>query len=225
MLLALVGVMYHATWGEFRGREIVESRYYRPIADALASTGLGPKASIVFDSAGVVPYRSEFTHIDPVGLTDNVLSGRKPITVVEREAYIWGRDPDVYIGPEIPATAGAAGYASDPLMESGLVREVLLAPNRFLILKGYLKAYGGLSPVERREVLHMRMRELRDRWDYLGEIPYPVQSATDNSTFVYVRRGSPHHDELVRALESLFTSGIAFHRPPSLAGPSATRGK
>lgn len=223
--LLAVGVALRVTRLSFPWFELVESKYYRPIGMALRDTGLGPKASLVFDSAGVVPYLSGFTHIDPVGLTDNVLCGRKPIGPYEREAYIFGRDPDVYIGPETPATAGATGPLDDPAMQTGYVRKVLLAPDRYTILKGYLKAYGGLSMAERAEVLHHRMRELRDRWDYLGEIPYPVPWPPGHTTFAYVRRASPHRDELVRGLETLFESGRAFRRPPSMLAPGEEGGR
>jgi hypothetical protein len=180
--------------------EIMETRYYRPIGTALAGTDLEQNATIVIDSAGIVPYVSKFAHIDPVGLTDNVLSGREPINATAREAYIWGNNPDVYIGKELPATQGAVSCADDPLILSEYVQTFLLRP----ITSGpYFRIIRELSEVERCELLHMRMRELRDRWQFVGEVPHPVPTMPLHTTFAYVRTGSPHRVELVEALEPL----------------------
>jgi hypothetical protein len=63
------------------------------------------------------------------------------------------------------------------------------------------------------------MRELRDHWDYMGEAPYPVPAPPDYTTFVYVRRSSPHSVELSRALEAFFADGPGIARPPQLGVP------
>lgn len=203
VLVGLMGAFYRAKYISFPWFEIVETRYYRPIGEALRGTGLGPRATLVFDSAGVVPYLSEFTHVDPVGLTENALSGREPITVWEREEYIWSRDPDLYIGPEPPATGGATSCADDPVLESAFARDVLLREDRFETTAGYLKSYGGLGMEERCELIHHRMRRLRDRWVFLGEIPWPVDAPASYTTFAYVRADSPHRETLARALRPL----------------------
>lgn len=206
-LVGLLGHFYVTTWISFPWFEVVETRYYRPIGEALARSGLGSRATLVIDSAGVVPYVSGFTHIDPVGLVDNVLSGREPITVWEREAYIWGRQPDVYIGPEPPASPGATGCGDDPVIQTAYVTDVLLSEERYQALLGYAKVYGALSMPERCGIMHHRMRELRDRWQLLGEIPYPVDAPRGYTTFAYVRLASPYRAELVDAFEPLFSEG------------------
>lgn len=215
-LAAGLAVEYLGTAMEWPWFRIVEGQYYRPIGDALAASGLGSRATVVFDSAGVVPYVSGFSHIDPVGLTDNVLSGRHPISIYDREKYIFGSHPDVYIGPEPPAQAGATGCADDPSIATAFVQNVLLAPDRYGEGRAYFRTYGHLSAKERCDLLHYRMRELRDNWDYLGEAPYPVPAPPDYTTFVYVRRASPYHAELSRGMEGFFSSGPGIARPPQL---------
>jgi arabinofuranosyltransferase len=136
--------IYRVTQVYFPWFQIVEEGFYRPIGEALESTGLGSEATLVFDSAGVVPFISQFTHIDPVGLTDNVLSGREPISVWERESYIWSKNPDVYIGPEPPASPGATGCSDDSIIQSRYAQSVLLGEARPNINGAYLHIYGAL---------------------------------------------------------------------------------
>ncbi|REJ76256.1 MAG: hypothetical protein DWQ47_11625 [Acidobacteria bacterium] len=204
-ILALGSILWSTHYG-FPWFRIMETKYYRPIGEALASTDLGPKGKIVFDSAGIVPFVSEFTHIDPVGLTENALSGRDPMTVEEREKYIWGTNPDVYIGPEPPASGGATNCESEPLVSSEYLKKVLLYEDRFQVMTQYLSVYGRLSPSEQCEIIHMRMRELRDNWEMLGEFPHPAPQPSEYTTFVYVRKESPYKKRLTTALTTLVTN-------------------
>jgi len=175
-------------------------RHYAPFAEALKRTDLGSAAVLVFDSVGYIPFVSGFNNIDPIGLTDNVLSGRVPIGALDREKYVWGRQPDVYLGPAIPATPGSRNHTEDPLLQSLYMRRVFLERITFV---EYRRIYAGLSQEEQREVLHFRMRELRDHWLFLGEIPYPFPAPAEYTHFVYVRKDSPHSELLVRELEPL----------------------
>ena len=192
--------VFEATYRDFPWFRIVEDEFYRPIGEALASTGLGPNATVIFPAAGVVPYVSRFSHIDPVGLVDNVLSGRQDMTVEEREAYIFSHDADVYIGPEPPAAPGVTDPASDPVLQSVYGREVLLAEGRFKDNFAWRRFYGHLSPSEQADLTHARMRELRDNWIWLGEIRYPVPEPPRFTHFAYVSRNSPHRAALTDAL-------------------------
>ena len=174
--------------------------YYGPVGEALASTGLEERATLVFDSAGVVPFTSRFTHIDPVGLVDNTLSGRVPIGAVEREEYIWGRHPDIYIGPVPPASPGATSCDDEPLVGSPYVEKVL-----FNDVTGgpYQRHYGHLSREERCAAVHWRMRALRDDFEVLGEIPFPIPPVPEYTTFVHIRRDSAHGKALAEAMRPL----------------------
>jgi hypothetical protein len=198
-------VARHAQDDFFFFREM-QVRHYEPIAFALRQSGAGARGTLVFDSAGFIPYTSGWSHIDPIGLTDNTLSGRDPITAFEREAYIWGRRPDVYLGPAPPASDGAASAAEDPRIDSLYVQKVLLERAPF---SEYRRIHATLTPQERREVLHVRMRELRDRYLCVGEVPYPFPGPPEYTHFVYVRRDSPFADALVRELEPLVHRRIA----------------
>ena len=197
-----VATVYRSTAVNFPWFKIVEEGYYGPIAKSLQETGLGPKGKIVFTSAGVVPYRSRFTHIDPVGLVDNALSGRQPMEAEERERYIWEKRADVYIGPEPPASAEATDCASDPLMKSPFMEEVL---DIYRTSPPYLNSYGKLTKERRCNVIHLRMKELRDNWEFLGEIPFPAPITDLYTTFAYVRKDSPHRRQLIKALDPLIT--------------------
>ena len=207
--IVLLGGLYKAFGIWFPWFEIVENGYYRPLGTALASTGLGPHAKLIFDSAGVVPYVSRFTHIDPVGLTDNTLSGRKPISVWERERYLFSRQADVYVGPEPPASEGATD-CSDPLMKSEYGTEVLLSETR--TRKAYFRIYGHLSAEEICASIHHRMRVLRDGWTLVGEIPFPAPSPPQFTTYAYVRRDSEHAEALIAALAPLIKASPATDR-------------
>jgi hypothetical protein len=61
------------------------------------------------------------------------------------------------------------------------------------------------------------MRQLRDRWQLLGEVPYPVPVPPEFTTFAYVRAGSPHHEKLAAALEPII--GRKPYQIDFLAGP------
>lgn len=196
LVLVIFGLTTRSTAVYFPWSKIMNEQHYMPIAAALQKTGLKEQATLIFDSAGLVSFYSEFRHIDPVGLTDNYLSGREKLTAMQREKYLWSRNGDVYIGPEPPASENSTNYQSDPRISSKYVQTILLKP----ITEGpYKKSYGSLSKEERSEALHYRMRELRDNWNLVREMPYPV--GNDGYThFIYVRKDSPYHEKLVAHL-------------------------
>ncbi len=201
--------------------------HYQPVANALRRSGAGHEGTIVFDSAGFIPFSSGFSLLDPIGLTDNVLSGRDPITALEREEYMWGSNPDVYLGPVPPATPGAETGAEDPLIDSTYIQSVLL---RQVPFQEYARIVRDMTYEEQRDVLHYRMRELRDNWVAIGEIPYPFPGDEAYTHFLYVREASPHAAALIEELEKITTrelSEIDFddlldgQKPHDLASVSA----
>jgi hypothetical protein len=199
-LIGALGGIYKAFNIWFPWFQQVETGYYRPLGEHLASTGLGPRATLIFDSAGVVPYLSRFTHVDPVGLTDNTLSGREPLSIWDREKYLWSRGADVYVGPEPPATEGATD-CTDPIMSGAYGKDVLLERSR--LMKAYFRIFSTLSADEICAVVHHRMRILRDEFELAGEIPFPVPTPPGFTTFAYVRKASEHRAALVAALAPL----------------------
>jgi len=169
--------------------------FHTRVAEALKATNLGSQGTIICDAAGVIPYISGFNQVDRVGLTDNFLSGRSGPTQSEREAYLWSRSADVYIGQEPPATAGASDPASDPKMRSRYVSEILLKrPLRLIESRIFLQ-----EP----DLLHERMRQLRDDWEFIGELDWPGWEAWNLKSFVYVRRGSPHASTIISKMRPL----------------------
>ena len=156
--------------------------YHLRIAEALRTSRLGSSATILTDAAGVIPYVSGFKQLDRVGLTDNYLSGRHPVQQAERERYIWSSNPDVYIGYDPPAGSGANDAASDPMMRTPYVREILM--------KRRLRTIEDRIFVQDEALLHARMRELRDNWTWLGEIDWPGWHHWRLKCFVYVRNGA-----------------------------------
>ncbi len=170
-------------------------QYHWRIAQALQATGLAEKATVLCDAAGVIPFVSHFNEVDLVGLTDNVLSGRTALTPAEREAYLWNRKLDVYIGYEPPASPGISRREDDPRMQSAYVIS-LMDPSRFTLVgdRVFLK-----DPI----LLHQRMAELRDHWAWVGEIEWPGRPAWGLKSFVYVRKDSPYREKLISALKQL----------------------
>jgi arabinofuranosyltransferase len=171
------------------------NQYHTKIADALKATELGSQATILCDAAGIIPYVSGFNQVDRVGLVDNFLSGRKPVSDAEREAYIWSREPDVYVGYEPPANVGAQRPEDDARMKTLYVSQILLQRKLTLVESRVF--------VQDPQMLHSRMRELRDRWHLVGEIKWAGWDAWKLKSFVYVRRSSPHAPLLISKLESI----------------------
>ncbi len=180
----------------------VQWHHYEPMAAALIRAGGGPEVTLVYDAAGYIPFTSRVSFIDPVGLVDNVLSGREPITPIEREQYIWGSRPDAYLGPVPPASTGATSAAEEPLWQTAYAENVLLSRKT---LADYGRAAATMSDGALATALHYRMRELRDNWISVGEFPYPWGISRDYTHFLYVRKGSPYEARLVEEFSRLTT--------------------
>lgn len=177
--------------------------YHSRIAAALAATGLEDKATIIVTAAGLIPYRTRFRHIDPVGLTDNYLSGRNPITLEQYEDYLWSQGADVYIGWEPPAQEGATSPDSDDVMHTPYVDQVLLDQRSYPLQMNHPR-YGSPSRDRRRLLLHRRMKELRDRWIWLGEIKSEgLWRYLHIRAFVYVRKDSPRAEAIAASLNRI----------------------
>lgn len=171
------------------------TQYHAKIANALKATGLGANALVLTDGAGLIPYASGFNQLDRIGLTDNVMSGRQPLSPQAREDYLWGRNPDVYIGFEPPANAGTRGPDNDPRMLSWYVAHNLLTRK--------LRTIEDRIFLQEPTLLHARMRELRDHWDWVGEIEWTGWQALGVRSFVYVRKGSPYAAVLRAELQKI----------------------
>ncbi|MDI3337231.1 hypothetical protein QKW60_12500 [Defluviimonas aestuarii] len=192
-----IGRQHHTKWFSY-----VQVMHYEPLSAALIRTGAGPDITLVYDAAGFIPFDSKVSFIDPVGLCDNTLSGRTPMTPLEREKYIWGSNPDVYLGPYPPASPGAVTAADDPLMDTVYARKILLNPETFEDYGPYMRE---MTDAEQQASVHYRMRELRNNWIAIGEFPYPFGVDAEYTHFIYVRAGSAYADKLVEELGKVTT--------------------
>jgi arabinofuranosyltransferase len=203
ILVAAVAALFAGTVVLQRSYEMVAepqgafAEYHQTIATALGSTGLGGRATVICDAAGVIPYLSGFSHVDRVGLTDNFLSGRGAPSPRERESYLWSRRADVYVGYEPPASVDDGSASTDPAMRTAYVSQILLeaAVTRTVI--------GRRVFAQDPELLSLRMRELRDNWRLIGEISWPGQQVWGLRSFVYVWNESPYLSVLAPALEAI----------------------
>lgn len=169
--------------------------YHFKIAHALKNTGIGSQGTVLCDAAGIIPYISGFNQLDRVGLASNYLSGRKPLTLEEREAYVWSQPIDVYIGNEPPAQIGKENPEDDAQMKTQYVSEILL--------RRKLKLVESRIFVQDPQILHSRMRELRDNWHLVGELNWAGWDMWKLKSFVYVRRNSPHSQKLITELNKI----------------------
>jgi hypothetical protein len=110
-----------------------------------------------------------------------------PLDVRARERYIWSRGADVYIGYEPPASTGVDTPAADPRMRVPYVSDILLR-RRLHTIEDRIFVQ---DPV----LLHDRMRELRDNWEWIGEIDWPGWRLWNLKSFLYVRKNA---DERLR---------------------------
>ena len=115
------------------------------------------------------------------------------------EAYLWSQGADVFVGFQPPATAGAERPEDDPVMDTAYISEALVE-RRF----GFVTDLNFPYEVD---VLHSRMRELRDNWVWLGYTDW------DNGwqgfrvrRFIYVRKDSPHRDVLIANLNPIIAA-------------------
>jgi len=171
-------------------------RIFKDIGLALGQTGLGHEATLLNDSAGAIPFYSNFRHIDRGGLVNNQLSGREPITGLEREQYIWSQDLDLYIGFEPPALWPTTWHG-DSQMLSLYVQACLLKEAR--------DATSLRTFAQTPELLWLRMQELRENWRMVGQLGPAAywDNAWGLKYFAYVRKDSPHADAIAESLEEL----------------------
>jgi hypothetical protein len=204
LMVGVAGIqdrVHHRQWFAW-----VQWLHYEPVTAALLRVGAGPDVTLVYDAAGYIPFASRTSFIDPVGLVDNTLSGREPITPIEREEYIWGSNPDVYLGPFPPASAGASGPEDDPITRTSYFENIILDEDTFEDYGHFMRS---MSPEEEIASKYFRMIELRDNWIALGEIPYTLGTPPEYTHFLYVRKASPHADRLVEELSKVTNRAIS----------------
>jgi len=202
-LATIVLMVRRTNWNFEPEAAPISVQYHQRIADALFKTGLGRRATINISGAGLVPFRSGFNHLDPVGLEDNYLSGRTPVTRALAEQYLWHQRADVYVGWEPPASPRVESVDDEPLFEDPYVRWLVDPKSGVYGLQWKHRKYGKVVAQELPELLFERMKKLRDSYR-LVEV---LRLAGRLRSFIYVSKESPYGGELAREL------GHAFDRP------------
>ena len=96
------------------------------------------------------------------------------------------------MGYEPPAAPGALGPSDDDRMKSAYVSQILMRKPLITIESRIF--------VQEPELLHARMRELRDRWYWIGEVEWPGWRLWHLKSFIYVRRDSKNAARLIEHL-------------------------
>ncbi len=169
-------------------------------ADDLQRTQLGPRASILLSAAGIIPYVSGFRALDWVGLNNNYLSGRYPLTMDQVWGYIDSWRPDVVASSLPPASPGATDHEREPVFYSQALLGAVSSTPLFMTWDGNL--------IE--EMFFREMCYLRDRYTFgacyaIGEKSYFI---------LYVRRDSPYRDLLLAVLRNSYAADRATDLQP-----------
>ena len=102
---------------------------------------------------------------------------------------------DVYLRFEPPAEIGKQRPEEDSRMKTAYVSQILMKRKLTLIEPRMF--------IQDPQLLHSRMRELRDEWNLVGELDWPGWELWKLKSFVYVRRSSPHAAELMAKLKGI----------------------
>ena len=148
----------------------------------LARAGLGDRLVLMIGATGIIPYLSDATTVDYVGLNDNFLSGRIPSDVAATESYYRSRNPDVIFVKWPPGAA--RGKEEDPIFQVMLHSLQGKYPEGLMVRLHHSDAY--------LEFVHRVMNDLRERYQVVavyGGGPY----------IVYLRRDSPHAEAVRKA--------------------------
>jgi arabinofuranosyltransferase len=158
----------------------------------LAETGLEQRATILLSGAGQVPWHSRFRAIDWIGLNDNVLSGREPMSIDEVWRYIESQAPDVVYSILPPAAPGSSSPGEDPSFQGASVQRTLAGRGSAL--------FSHWDPARFAEMVWREMTYVRDRCE-LGAA-YELGGAWGDAwwLYAYVRDDSPHREVLMSTL-------------------------
>ncbi len=156
-----------------------------PVARDLRSSGLGQDATILTSAAGVIPYLSGFNAIDWLGLNDEQLSGKYPMTIEEVRDYIASKNPDASMSIFPAAAAGVESYVDDPGFNSNSVQATLNGRG--------VKLFKHWDRELASKMIWNQMTYLRDSTDLAT--CYPL--FRNWAIFIYVDRSSPHYDRLI----------------------------
>lgn len=156
-----------------------------PLALDMTETGLGGDASILLSAAGFIPYESGFQAIDWLGLNDEQMSGKYPMSVEEARAHLDARAPDMAMSVFPPASPGATSYHDDPAFNSRSVQATIRGRGVRLF------KYWDQDLVN--QMIWSNMAWYRDHTDYAA----CYELLRTWVVFTYVSKTSPHYDQLM----------------------------
>jgi hypothetical protein len=158
----------------------------------LGESGLGQEATILVSAAGRVPYYSRFRAVDLIGLNDNRLCGREPMTIEEMWRYVEAQEPDAVMSILPPAAPGSTDPAHDPNFQSASVQRTLSGRGSAL--------FEHWNRARVAESFWREMRWIRDHCEFGAAYKLGDAWGSDWAVLLYVRRDSPHRDRIVEAL-------------------------
>jgi hypothetical protein len=89
----------------------------------LARTGLGQRAAVATSMAGAVTWYSGMRVVDLMGLANDELSGREPLTPARYWDRVEAARPDVFLSGYPPASPGYEAGSDDPVLQAPSVAE------------------------------------------------------------------------------------------------------
>ncbi|MEO6709794.1 MAG: hypothetical protein ABI054_01310 [Planctomycetota bacterium] len=172
-------------------RRVPENALSRAGRD-LGATGLGQRATILLSAAGQIPWYSNFTSVDWIGLNDTRLSGRSALTIEQVWQYIGLRNPDLVQSILPPAAALDTTAGSDPNFQSAIVQATLRGRG-----SGLFEHWNHERFVQ---MVFSEMHWVREHC-VLGAC-YKLGDAWGDDwwVFLYVRKDSPHREALLQVL-------------------------
>jgi hypothetical protein len=160
----------------------------------LGATGLGQKATLLLSAAGQLPWYSNFSCLDWIGLNNTKLSGREKLSIDEVWKYIAQNNPDVVQSILPPAAELGSTFETDANYKSAIVRSTLRGRGSGLFEHWNPKIFSRMVFSEmswvREHCVFGACYKLGDAW------------GDDWWVFLYVRKDSPHRDELLRTLQN-----------------------
>lgn len=160
----------------------------------LAETGLGQQATILLSGAGSVPYYSDLRAIDWIGLNNNTLCGRDPLTMEQVWAYIGEQEPDVVYSVLPPASPGSDHRDRDRAFWSRGVQRTLHGRGSELFRQWQREPLA--------EMFWREMTFIRDHCVFGATYRFDRELGEDWMLMAYVRKDSPHAERILSVLRN-----------------------
>jgi len=164
------------------------------LGEDLKRTGLGDSLVMLTGAVGIVPFLSDITTVDWVGLTDNFFSGRTPESPAALQQYYRSRHPDVICAKWAPAAASRK--EDDPAFQ-GMLRGLRGKYPEGLMVRLY-QSEAFL------EFVHGVMTDLAASYEIVavyGDGPYVIYVRKDSNNKGVVRRAFEASPYVLRGID------------------------